>query len=57
MDNITLAHKRDMTYDFHLKHIMSAFEWKLNQIINEDKNLINKLPITWAHPLYRKFKC
>ena len=26
MDIITLAHKRDMTYDFYLKHIMSAFE-------------------------------
>ena len=26
MDIITLAHKRDMTYDFYLKHILSAFE-------------------------------
>ena len=26
MDIITLAHKRDMTYDFYLKHNMSAFE-------------------------------
>ena len=32
MDIITLAHKRDMTYDFYLKHNMSAFEWKLNSI-------------------------
>ena len=37
---ITLAHKRDMTYDFYLKHNMPAFEWNLNQIINKDKNLI-----------------
>ena len=40
MDIITLARKRDMTYDFYLKHNMSAFEWKLNQLINKDKNLI-----------------
>ena len=50
MDIITLAHKRDMTYDFCLKHNMSAFDWKLNQLFNKDKNLINKLPITWVHP-------
>ena len=45
MDIITLAHKRDMTYDFYLKHNMSAFEWKLNSMINKDKNLINKFLI------------
>ena len=44
MDIITLAHKRDMTYDHYLKHIMTAFEWKLNAMINKDKNLINKFP-------------
>ena len=44
MNIITLAHKRDMTYDFYLKHNMSAFEWKLNSMINKDKNLINKFP-------------
>ena len=43
MDIITLAHKRDMTYDFYLKHNMSAFEWKLNSKINKDKNLIKKV--------------
>ena len=44
MDIITLAHERDMTYDFYMKHNMSAFEWKLNAKINKDKNLINKFP-------------
>ena len=44
MNIITLANKRDMTYDFYLKNIMSAFEWKLNSKINKDKNLINKFP-------------
>ena len=41
MDIITLAHKRDMTYDFYLKHNLSAIEWKLNAMINKDKSLID----------------
>ena len=57
MDIITLAHKRDMTYDFYLKHNMSAFEWKLNAMINKDKNLINKFPKNWRHPINMKFNC
>ena len=57
MDIITLAHKRDMTYDFYLKHNMSAFEWKLNSMINNDKNLINKFPQNWRHPINTKFNC
>ena len=57
MDIITLAHKRDMTYDFYLKHNMSAFESKLNSMINKDKNLINKFPQNWRHPNYTKFNC
>ena len=40
MDIILLAHKRDMTYDFYLKHNMPAFEWKLNAMINKDKKLL-----------------
>ena len=55
MDIITLAHKRDMTYDFYLKHNMSAFEWKLNAMINKDKNLNNKFPRNWRHPINSKF--
>ena len=58
MDIITLAHKRDMTYDFHLRHNMPAFEWKLNAaIINKDKTLINKFPRNWRHPISTKFNC
>ena len=44
MEIITLANKRDITYDFYLKQNMSAFEWQLNSKINKDKNLINKFP-------------
>ena len=55
MDIITLAHKRDMTYDFYLKHNVSAFQWKLNALINKDKNLIRKFPQNWRHPINTKF--
>ena len=50
MDTITLAHKRDMTYDHYLKHNISAFEWKLHAMINKDKNLIKKFQKNWRHP-------
>ena len=56
-DIITLAHKRDTTYDFYLKHKMSAFEWKLNSLINKDKNLFKKFPRNWRHPINTKFGC
>ena len=54
MDIITLAHKRDMTYDIYLKHNMPAFEWKLNAVINKDKSLIIKFPGNWRHPINTK---
>ena len=57
MDIIILALKRDMTYDFYLKPNMSAFEWKINQLINKDKNLTNKLPCDWRHPINNNFNC
>ena len=57
MDIITLAHKGDMTYDSYLKHNMPAFEWKLNAMINKDKNLINKFPRNWRHPIFTKVDC
>ena len=40
-----------MTYVFYLKQFMPAFEWKLNAMINKDKNLINKFPQNWRHIL------
>ena len=54
---ITLAHKRDITNDFYLKHNMSAFERKLNAVINKDKNLVNKFPRNLTHPINTKFGC
>ena len=54
---ITLALKRDMTYDFYIQHNMSAFEWKLNDMVHKDKNMINKFPQNWWHPIKRRFNC
>ena len=43
--------------DYHCEVCnMPAVEWKLNQLIHKDKNLINKLPANWIHPLNIKFK-
>ena len=57
MDIITIAHKRDMTYDFYWKHHMSAFEWKLNAMINKDKSLIINFPQRWRHPINTRIDC
>ena len=56
MNIIIVRNKMDMTNDFYMKHNMSAVEWKINQLINKDKKLINKFPLSWIHPLNRKFK-
>ena len=53
---IIVCNKMDMIYDFHMKYNMPAVEWKLNQLNNKDKKLINKKPPNWVHPLNRKFK-
>ena len=57
MGIITLAHKRDMTYDFYLKHNMPAFELKLNAMVNKEKNLVKKFPQNWRHPINTRFDC
>ena len=56
-DIISLALERDMTYDFYLKHNKPAFEWKLNAMINKDKNLNNNFPRSWRHPNNTKRDC
>ena len=56
MHLITFAIKMDMSNDFYIKHNMHAVQWKLNAMINKDKNLINKLNPYWRHPLVRKFQ-
>ena len=45
-----------MSYDFYTKHKMQDVEWKLNAMINKDKNSIIKFDRNWRHPLIRKFE-
>ena len=52
---ITIADRKDMTYDFYIKHNMCAFEWNLNGMIIKNKNLFNKLDRSKNHPLIRNF--
>ena len=47
MHIVTFAHKKDLTYDFDIKHNMHAVEWNLNAMINNDKSLINKFDRNW----------
>ena len=56
MNNITIAKKVDMSYGFYIKLDMCAVEWKLNALINKNRNLIIKLSHNWRHPLNRKFE-
>ena len=56
MNIIIVRNKMDVTYDFYMKHNMHAVEWKLNALKNKGKNLLNKLPQNWIHPLNRNFK-
>ena len=56
MNIITIAKKMDMSYDFYIKHNMHMIEWKLNAIINKNKNLINNFNEIWRHPLKRKIR-
>ena len=56
MNIITVANKTDVSYEFYIKHNMCALEWKLNSMMNKNKNLINKFNRNWRHPLQRKLK-
>ena len=46
----------DKSYDFYIKHNMCALEWKLNDMMNENRNLIIQLDQLWRHPLNRKIE-
>ena len=56
MHNITMAIHLDLLYDFHIKHNMSALEWKLNAMFNKNRSLINKFDRNWRHLSNRKFE-
>ena len=53
---ITIATKLGMSYDFYIKNNMHAVEWKLNAMINKNKNLINSFNRNCRHPLNTKFE-
>ena len=45
-----------MAHYFYIKHNMAAFEWKLNAMVNKDKNLIITFPRKWRHPIITRFE-
>ena len=51
-----VCNKMDMTYDSYEKKNMTAVEWKLIKIFNEEKSLINKSDRNWRHPLNGKIE-
>ena len=53
---IAIANKMDMSNGFYIKHQMCALQWKLNAMINKNKNLIKKLNRNWRHPSNGKFE-
>ena len=55
MKIIRLANKIDISYDFYIKHIVYAVEWKIIIVINKNKTLTNKINRNWKCPLARKF--
>ena len=56
MHIFTIAKKLKISYDFYIKHNMHAVEWKLNNMINKIKSLVNKFDRNCRHPLKRKFE-
>ena len=56
MHNITIAKKMDMFFDFYIKHNMCALEWKLNAMINKNKNLFKKFDCNRRNLLNRNLK-
>ena len=56
MHIITMANKKDVSYDFYTKHNTHAVDWKLNAMIKENKSLINEFDRNWRHLLNRKIQ-
>ena len=56
MDNIPIANKINMSYDFYIKHNMHAVEWKINALINKNKSLMYEFNRIWRHPLKGRFE-
>ena len=56
MNIITISNKMDMSYGFYVKDNMHMVEWKLNAMINKNKNLINKFNRSWRQSLSWKLE-
>ena len=56
MHNITFAIKKSSAYKFYIKHNMHAVQWKLNVMINKNRNYKNLFHRNWRHPLKRNFE-
>ena len=55
MNITTVNDKMYMTYDYYIKHPMSAVERKLNMIISKNPHLIKSLNRSHIHLLIRKY--
>ena len=55
MNITTVNDKMYMTYDYYIKHPMSAVELKSNMIISKDPHLIKSINRSHIHPLIRKY--
>ena len=55
MNITTNIDKMYMTYDYYIKHPMSALELRLNMIISKNPNLIKSLNRSHIHLLIRKY--
>ena len=54
--NILIVNDRMfMTYDFYLKQPKSMLEWRLNEKLARNPNLINSLNRFHIHPLIQKY--
>ena len=55
MDIFTIVDKRDRTYQFYMKHIMSSLQWLIKKKLDKDKTLVNHFLQDWRHPINRKY--
>ena len=55
MNILTVNDRMFMTYDFYLKQAKSTLEWRLNEKLARNPNLINSLNRFHIHPLIQKY--
>ena len=55
MNITTVNDKMCMTYDYYIKHPMSAIDLKLNMIFSKIPHLIKSIYRSHIHPVIRKY--